>query len=411
VISYQLSAISSENQLADRPPVTVLIDTYNYGHFLGRAIESVMGQTYPSTSIEILVVDDGSTDKTAEVVEQYGDRVRYIRKARGGQASAINEGFRQARGDIICLLDADDYFYPDKVRRVVAEFQSGPAVGLVHDRFDIIDEMSQGTREVSWERTWTGCKVTVSKVPSQLQSLILLGHPWNSVTSAMSVRKTVVQGTQQGYRRRIPSPPNPPLPLRGEGGSEGTIPAGSPLSTSSVGRSLRGRLWAGGEGIRTTHKGMPLQVPEDVFVHSPDLFLSIILPFVAEVRVIESPLTAYVFHGRNVGLYRPSPLNREIYRRQVAYVRRYVEERFGKRFVTYFGRSVYGPEPDAEWRHKSRFGVYMADCMEISRANVEWSIKLESQLRLAASLLLPPKLYDGVRQVRAVQRRVHLWRG
>jgi glycosyltransferase involved in cell wall biosynthesis len=344
-----VSAISSENQLANRPPVTVLIDTYNYGHFLGRAIESVMGQSYPSSSIEILVVDDGSTDNTAEVVQRYGERVRYIRKARGGQASAINEGFRQARGDIICLLDADDYFYPDKVRRVVAEFQSGPEVGLIHDRFDIIDEVSQGMQEVSWERTWTGCKVTISKVPSQLQSLILLGHPWSTVTSAMSIRKTVVEGIQQ--------------------------------------------------------------VPEDVFVHSPDLYLSIILPFVAEVRVIESPLTAYVFHGQNVGLYRPSPLNREIYQRQVAYVRRYVEERFGKRFVTYFERSVYGPETDAEWRHKSRFAVYMADYKQIATAKVDWSIKLESQLRLAASLLLPATLYDGVRQVRAVQRRVQLWRG
>ena len=397
-----MSAISSENQLADHPAVTVLIDTYNYGHFLGRAIESVMGQTYPSSSIEILVVDDGSTDNSAEVVQRYGERVRYIRKARGGQASAINEGFRQARGDVVCLLDADDYFYPDKVSRVVAEFQSSPAVGLVHDRFDIIDEVSQRTREISWERTWTGRKVTVSKVPSQLQSLILLGHPWNSVTSAMSVRKTVVEGSW-----RIPSPPipkpateGPAYRGRGEGGSEGTITGGSPLS--QVGRG------AGGEGIRTTDGGVPLQVPEDVFVHSPDLFLSIILPFVAEVRLIESPLTAYVFHGRNVGLYRPSPLNREIYRRQVAYVRRYVEERFGKRFVTYFGRSVYGPEPDAEWQHKSRFGVYIADCKEIFKANVEWSIKLESQLRLAASLLLPAKLYDGVRQVRAAQRRVHL---
>jgi glycosyltransferase involved in cell wall biosynthesis len=399
-----LSAITSENQPADRPLVTVLIDTYNYGHFLSRAIESVMGQTYPSTSIEILVVDDGSTDHTAEVVEQYGDLVRYIRKARGGQASALNEGFRQARGDIICLLDADDYFYPDKVRRVVAEFLSNPVVGLVHDRFDIIDEVSQGTREVSWERTWTGRKVTVSKIPSQIQSLILLGHPWNSVTSAMSIRKTMVEGSW-----RIPSPPAPssrvPAQWVAERGDPTVIVPSEPPS------SLRGRGGSGGEGIRTSPRRVPLQVPEDVFVHSPDLFLSIILPFVAEVRVIESPLTAYVFHGRNVGLYRPSPLNREIYRRQVAYVRRYIEERFGKRFVTYFGRSVYGPEPDAEWQHKSRFSVYMADCVEIFRANVEWRIKLESQLRLAASLLLRPKLYDGVRQVRAVQRRVHLWRG
>jgi glycosyltransferase involved in cell wall biosynthesis len=285
------------------PVVTVLIDTYNYGHLLGRAIESALGQTYPSSHLEILVVDDGSTDHTPEVAQQYADRVRYTRKARGGQASAINEGIRQARGEIICLLDADDYFYPDKVRRVVEAFRGHPQVGLVYDNFDIVDNDGKTFRKHHWELTWTRRPVTVSKVPSQLQSLILLGHPWNCTTSAMSLRRSVVEGTQEGN-------------------------AGHP-------------------------PGVPLRVPEDVFLHSPDLFLSIVLPFMAEVRILPSPLTAYVFHGQNVGLYRSLRLNREMHKQQVAYVRRYVQDRFGKRFVTYLGRSVYGPEADAGWQ-KSR---------------------------------------------------------
>lgn len=69
--------------------VTVLIDTYNSGHLIHRAIESVLAQTYPASSMELLIVDDGSTDDTAEVVQRYANRVRYIVKQNGGQASAV----------------------------------------------------------------------------------------------------------------------------------------------------------------------------------------------------------------------------------------------------------------------------------------------------------------------------------
>jgi glycosyltransferase involved in cell wall biosynthesis len=327
----------------DYPLVTILIDTYNYGRFVGRAIESVVAQTYPASRIEILVVDDGSTDNTPEVIERYSDRVRYVRKPRGGQASALNEGVRQAQGDIICLLDADDYFYPDKVNTVVEAFRGGPEVGLVYDNINIVDGAGKKLREIPWGRTWTCRRVTVSKVPAQLQSLILLGHPWNCMTSSMSLRKSVAD---------------------------------------------------------------VLQVPEDVFPHSADLFMGIVLPFMAEVRVIETVLTAYVFHGENLVLFRSSPANRELLKRQLACVRRYVEDRFGRRFVTYFGRNVYGPKADADWQKRSRFVVYLADFKQITASNAEWSIKWESQLRLLASLLLPLKLYDGLRHVRVAQRRL-----
>jgi glycosyltransferase involved in cell wall biosynthesis len=115
------------------PRVTALIDTYNHERFIAEAIESVLAQDFPASEMEIVVVDDGSTDSTAQIVASYADRVRYIRKENGGQASALNLGFRESRGEIIAMLDGDDVWLPNKVSRVVAEFEKEPdAVVVCH---------------------------------------------------------------------------------------------------------------------------------------------------------------------------------------------------------------------------------------------------------------------------------------
>lgn len=113
------------------PRVTALIDTYNQGRFVEEAIESVLQQDFPASEMEILVVDDGSTDDTRARVEKYGNRVRYIWKPNGGQASALNLGFEQAHGEIIACLDADDVWLPSKLRRVVDEFERHPEAVVV----------------------------------------------------------------------------------------------------------------------------------------------------------------------------------------------------------------------------------------------------------------------------------------
>ncbi|MBV9282199.1 MAG: glycosyltransferase [Chloroflexi bacterium] len=174
-----------------RERVTIGIDTYNSAHLLGRAIDSALAQTYPADLVEILVVDDGSTDGTPAVVSRYGGRVRFARKANGGQASAINEVVRLATGDIICLLDGDDYFYPDKVRRVVEAFARDEAVGLVYNRFDIV--AGDGT---VLERGYPA-----SMPAGDLAWPTLLGYSWGCVTSAMSVRASVARSV------RIPEEP------------------------------------------------------------------------------------------------------------------------------------------------------------------------------------------------------------
>jgi glycosyltransferase involved in cell wall biosynthesis len=117
--------------VAGTPLVSVLIDTYNYGRFVEQAIESVLSQDFPAEQMEVLVVDDGSTDDTSERVKKFGARISYRYKPNGGQASAFNFGLPHARGEIVALLDADDFWLPGKLKRVVEEFQSHPEVGMV----------------------------------------------------------------------------------------------------------------------------------------------------------------------------------------------------------------------------------------------------------------------------------------
>jgi len=116
------------------PLVTVLIDTYNYGQYIEEAVESVLAQEFPREQREILVVDDGSTDDTAQRLKKYGDEIRYIRKPNGGQASAFNLGFAEARGEIVATLDADDLWLPNKLRRVSETFEKNPDAGMVYHR-------------------------------------------------------------------------------------------------------------------------------------------------------------------------------------------------------------------------------------------------------------------------------------
>ena len=113
------------------PSVSVLIDTYNHERFIEQAIVSVLEQDFPSSEREILVVDDGSTDNTAALVEKFRPQVRYLRKANGGQASAFNAGIPEARGKIVAFLDGDDWWAKDKLSTVLEVMAKNPEVGAV----------------------------------------------------------------------------------------------------------------------------------------------------------------------------------------------------------------------------------------------------------------------------------------
>jgi glycosyltransferase involved in cell wall biosynthesis len=129
-----------------RPYITVLITAYNYGQFLEEAVDSVLAQDYPMEKVEILVIDDGSTDDTAERMKKYGPPVEYLYKPNGGQASALNYGFARARGEIVTLLDADDLYVPRKLKTIAEAFEKDPALGMVYHRVEIW-YMDGGKRE------------------------------------------------------------------------------------------------------------------------------------------------------------------------------------------------------------------------------------------------------------------------
>ena len=117
------------------PLVSIVVNNYNYDRFLREAIDSALNQTYPLK--EVIVVDDGSTDGSREIIAGYGDRVVPILKENGGQASTFNVGFRASRGEVVFFLDADDYFLPGAVEQVVEAM--GQGVAKVHFRRRTVD--------------------------------------------------------------------------------------------------------------------------------------------------------------------------------------------------------------------------------------------------------------------------------
>lgn len=126
--------------------VSIVIDNYNYGRFLGDAIRSALGQSYPCT--ETIVVDDGSTDCSREVIGSFSDRIIPVLKENGGQASAFNAGFAASRGDMVIFLDSDDELLPDTAGRVAAAIRANPELAKVMYRMEIIDAAGTPTGRV-----------------------------------------------------------------------------------------------------------------------------------------------------------------------------------------------------------------------------------------------------------------------
>lgn len=144
-----------QSATADRPYGTgplasVVLNNYNYARFLGEAIDSALAQTY--RPLEVVVVDDGSTDESPAVIESYGDRIIPVLKANGGMASALNAGFRASRGEIVVFLDSDDILLPTAVGAAAGLFRD-PQVAKVHWPLRQMDETGRDTGSLVPERT------------------------------------------------------------------------------------------------------------------------------------------------------------------------------------------------------------------------------------------------------------------
>lgn len=129
--------------------VSVIIPAYNCDRYIEEAITSVFAQTY--TDYELIIVDDGSSDNTAQIIKGYGDRINYIYQTNQGVAQARNTGLAAAKGKYIAFLDQDDFFYPQKLASQVNLMEQKPHLGMIGSGWDIVN--SQG-KAIDIVRPW-----------------------------------------------------------------------------------------------------------------------------------------------------------------------------------------------------------------------------------------------------------------
>lgn len=177
--------------------VSVLVNTYNHETYIAPALQSALDQDFPADQTEIIVVDDGSTDRTPEIVRGFVPRVRYIRKQNGGQVSAFNVGVAEARGEIICFLDGDDYWAPNRISAVVNAFDTNPAIGCVGHAYYEVDSTGQITATV----TPTAERLSF-ETPERAREAYPMGIFLG--TSRFAIRRSVLQ-------RTLPVPPDLPF--------------------------------------------------------------------------------------------------------------------------------------------------------------------------------------------------------
>ncbi|AGY56518.1 glycosyltransferase family 2 protein [Gloeobacter kilaueensis] len=202
-----------------QPLVSVILCNYNYGKYIGQAIESVLGQTYQN--FELIVIDDASTDNSAEVITSYRDKLQFIGLERNsGQGAVFNIGLRQSKGEIICFLDSDDYFHIQKLQKTVHAFRVHPEWVQVSHAWTSVDSENRitgsGTKSfvqgdvrrmlLKWGRY--PCAITsglsyrrfalekISPIPDR--SVIVAGQPYNNGADCYMVATVPFYG-QVGY--------------------------------------------------------------------------------------------------------------------------------------------------------------------------------------------------------------------
>jgi hypothetical protein len=143
------SSATAPSEQAGRRSVSIVITNYNYARYLRVSIDSALAQTYPQ--IKVIVVDDGSTDGSREIIESYGTRIVPVIKENGGQGSALNAGFAASRGEIVMFLDADDELVAEAVEQVVRVWR--PGIAKAQFQLEMIDENGKplGSRVPSFD--------------------------------------------------------------------------------------------------------------------------------------------------------------------------------------------------------------------------------------------------------------------
>ena len=123
------------------PSISVITPSFNQGAFIARTLASVANQSHPP--LEHLIFDGGSSDNTLAVLRQAGGSVRWVSRPDGGQADAVNQGLKAARGDVIAWINSDDIYYPQAFAQVAARFAADPSIDVVYGDADHIDLQDQ----------------------------------------------------------------------------------------------------------------------------------------------------------------------------------------------------------------------------------------------------------------------------
>jgi glycosyltransferase involved in cell wall biosynthesis len=145
----QIAAVIKGKNLSQEfvmPRVSVIVPTYNQDKYLGFCIDSILNQTY--RDFELIVVDDGSTDTTQEIVAKYNANVRYIHKQNGGTPSALNAGIRVANGEYLAWLSSDDLYLPNKLEKQIAQLSECSEIKVLHTAFYLVDTNGNVIRKV-----------------------------------------------------------------------------------------------------------------------------------------------------------------------------------------------------------------------------------------------------------------------
>jgi glycosyltransferase involved in cell wall biosynthesis len=208
------------------PLITVIIGAYDAERYLAEAIESVLAQTH--RNLELIVVDDGSTDRTGEIAESYPDPVRCIHQENGGMAASRNRAIPEARGDYLAFLDADDRFPPDKLEKQLAVFEADPELDVVYGHVteflspDLDESARALLREPEHDVPWPTPNLMLVKCESFLRVGLFstalkvgIGVDWHARANELGLRSATppivvlerrLHAENNGIRRRESKP-------------------------------------------------------------------------------------------------------------------------------------------------------------------------------------------------------------
>ena len=169
------------------PRVSVVVNTYNHERFISQALRSVIAQDFSADAMEIIVVDDGSQDRTPQLLSEFSSLIHYIRQGNGGQVSAFNIGVAAARGEILAFLDGDDWWESSKLTRIIAAFDANPEVSAVGHGYFEVNERGLTTATMSPEHYRRLGLESPSQARESAPFRIFLG------TSRLAIRRSVLK--------------------------------------------------------------------------------------------------------------------------------------------------------------------------------------------------------------------------